>query len=96
MYAAMKKMAASNVLIVGLQGLGAEIGNPFTDKHGNNKLISFSYLLQLRMFVWRESSPSRCMTQNRSPYRISAHKCVLRHYTASRRVIETLFTVLPS
>jgi len=28
MYAAMKKMAVSNVLIVGLQGLGAEIGKP--------------------------------------------------------------------
>jgi hypothetical protein len=53
----MKKMAASNVLIVGLQGLGAEIGNPFANKHNPNKLISFSYLLQLRMFVWRESSP---------------------------------------
>jgi ubiquitin-activating enzyme E1 len=28
MYAAMKKMAASNVLIAGLHGLGAEIGKP--------------------------------------------------------------------
>lgn len=39
MCAAMKKMAASNVLIVGLQGLGAEIGNPFTNKQGSNTLI---------------------------------------------------------
>jgi hypothetical protein len=40
---AMKKMAASNVLIIGLQGLGAEIGNPNVNKHSPNKLTNIFY-----------------------------------------------------
>jgi hypothetical protein len=39
----MKKMAASNVLIIGLQGLGAEIGNPNVNKHSPNKLTNIFY-----------------------------------------------------
>ena len=37
---AMKKMAASNVLIVGLQGLGAEIGNSSSCVSGNKLTVS--------------------------------------------------------
>lgn len=67
----MKRMAASNVLIVGMEGLGVEIG---AHDHAYIRLLVLnqSTFSQLRTSFSLASSPLLSMTPNPCAFRISA------------------------
>jgi ubiquitin-activating enzyme E1 len=69
----MKKMAASNVLIVGVQGLGVEIGKQ-RQFEGDIKVILDT---QLRIWFSLVSSRSRSTTLNPLSSPISARRCAI-------------------